>query len=210
MVLAFAKALGDEARWRPAATASSTPARTTASSRSATASPSPGSQRADLFVSIHANSFPGNSVRGAIVYTVSDEASDKMAAALAESENQSDALAGIDVDARGFRSGEGHPRRPDPARDAQFRRRLRAEPGQGTLGTATRMFKIPAPAGELQGAGGAGRALGADRTRLPHQRRPTKSSSSPTEWQGNDGRARSSARSTTTSREREAARPRKP
>ena len=54
---------------------------------------------ADLFVSIHANSFPGGSVRGAIVYTVSDKASDKMAAALADTENQSDVLAGIDVNA---------------------------------------------------------------------------------------------------------------
>ncbi len=52
---------------------------------------------ADLFISIHANSFPGGSVRGAIVYTASDKASDKMAAALANTENQSDALAGIDV-----------------------------------------------------------------------------------------------------------------
>jgi N-acetylmuramoyl-L-alanine amidase len=54
---------------------------------------------ADLFVSIHANSFPGGSVRGAIVYTASDKASDKMAAALANTENESDALAGVDVNA---------------------------------------------------------------------------------------------------------------
>lgn len=54
---------------------------------------------ADLFVSIHANSFPGDSVRGAIVYTASDRASDKMAAALANTENESDALAGVDVNA---------------------------------------------------------------------------------------------------------------
>jgi N-acetylmuramoyl-L-alanine amidase len=57
------------------------------------------SQHAALFVSIHINSFPGSSVRGAIVYTVADAASDKMAAALADTENQSDALAGIDVKA---------------------------------------------------------------------------------------------------------------
>jgi N-acetylmuramoyl-L-alanine amidase len=54
---------------------------------------------ADLFVSIHANSFPGGSVRGAIVYTASDKASDNMAAALANTENESDALAGVDVNA---------------------------------------------------------------------------------------------------------------
>ncbi len=52
---------------------------------------------ADLFISVHANSFPGSAVRGAIVYTVSDKASDTMAAAQAAAENESDALAGIDV-----------------------------------------------------------------------------------------------------------------
>jgi N-acetylmuramoyl-L-alanine amidase len=56
-------------------------------------------QHAALLLSIHVNSFPGSGVRGTIVYTVSDAASDKMAAALAASENQSDALAGIDVKA---------------------------------------------------------------------------------------------------------------
>lgn len=53
--------------------------------------------RADLFVSIHANSFRGRSIRGAIVYTISDKASDKMAAEIAELENRVDVLAGIDV-----------------------------------------------------------------------------------------------------------------
>lgn len=56
-------------------------------------------QHAALFLSVHVNSFPTGVVRGTIVYTVSDAASDKMAAALADSENQSDALAGIDVKA---------------------------------------------------------------------------------------------------------------
>jgi len=53
---------------------------------------------ADLFVSIHANSFSMRSVRGTVIYTVSDSASDKMAAEIAASENQSDILAGIDID----------------------------------------------------------------------------------------------------------------
>lgn len=52
---------------------------------------------ADLFVSVHANSFSGRSIRGATVYTVSEEASDKMAAEIAASENQSDVLAGLDI-----------------------------------------------------------------------------------------------------------------
>jgi len=56
-------------------------------------------QHAALFLSVHVNSFPTGAVRGTIVYTVSDAASDKMAAALADSENRSDALAGIDVKA---------------------------------------------------------------------------------------------------------------
>lgn len=53
---------------------------------------------ADLFVSIHANSFSGRSIRGATIYTVSEEASSAMVAEIAKSENQSDVLAGIDID----------------------------------------------------------------------------------------------------------------
>ncbi len=99
-------------------------------------------QHASLFVSIHANSFPGNSVRGAIVYTVSDEASDKMAADLATSENQSDALAGIDIDQQDS----------DQVKDILFDLTRRETHNFGiafaqalvkNLGTATRMFKVP-------------------------------------------------------------------
>jgi N-acetylmuramoyl-L-alanine amidase len=52
---------------------------------------------ADLFVSVHANSFGSRSIRGAIIYTVSEGASDAMAAEIAASENRSDALAGLDI-----------------------------------------------------------------------------------------------------------------
>jgi N-acetylmuramoyl-L-alanine amidase len=45
---------------------------------------------ADLFLSIHADSHPDRDVRGASVYTLSDEATDREAAALAARENQSD------------------------------------------------------------------------------------------------------------------------
>ncbi|SHG08986.1 N-acetylmuramoyl-L-alanine amidase [Kaistia soli DSM 19436] len=55
------------------------------------------SHHADLFVSIHADSFWGEDVRGATIYTLSDRASDKMAAQIAESENKSDILAGVAV-----------------------------------------------------------------------------------------------------------------
>jgi N-acetylmuramoyl-L-alanine amidase len=55
------------------------------------------SSAADLFVSVHANSFFGNKVSGAIVYTISEKASDKMAEAFAAKENQADVLAGVDL-----------------------------------------------------------------------------------------------------------------
>lgn len=56
-------------------------------------------QAADLFVSIHADSVRQGDVRGATVYTLSDRASDKEAAALAAKENASDIIAGLDLDA---------------------------------------------------------------------------------------------------------------
>ncbi|MCX5493494.1 N-acetylmuramoyl-L-alanine amidase [Kaistia dalseonensis] len=54
-------------------------------------------RHADLFISIHADSFWGSDIRGATVYTLSEKASDQMAAQIAESENKSDILAGVDV-----------------------------------------------------------------------------------------------------------------
>ncbi|HET7412188.1 MAG TPA: N-acetylmuramoyl-L-alanine amidase, partial [Pararhizobium sp.] len=54
-------------------------------------------RQADLFVSIHANSVPQESVRGTIVYTLSDKASDKVSQRLAEAENKADAAAGLAV-----------------------------------------------------------------------------------------------------------------
>jgi N-acetylmuramoyl-L-alanine amidase len=51
--------------------------------------------RAALFVSIHADSVREKYVRGATVYTLSDDASDALAAALAARENRSDILAGL-------------------------------------------------------------------------------------------------------------------
>jgi N-acetylmuramoyl-L-alanine amidase len=46
--------------------------------------------KADLFLSIHADSHPDADVRGASVYTLSEEASDREAAALAARENRDD------------------------------------------------------------------------------------------------------------------------
>ena len=54
-------------------------------------------QRADLFLSIHADTLSDNSeVRGLTVYTGSDRASDPESARLAEAENRSDIAAGLD------------------------------------------------------------------------------------------------------------------
>ena len=51
----------------------------------------------DLFVSLHADSIGNKGVRGASVYTLSEKASDKEAAALASRENKSDIIAGLDL-----------------------------------------------------------------------------------------------------------------
>lgn len=52
---------------------------------------------AGLFVSLHADSHHSRDLRGLSVYTLSDKASDKEAAALAKKENLSDVLAGTDL-----------------------------------------------------------------------------------------------------------------
>ncbi|MBM85924.1 MAG: N-acetylmuramoyl-L-alanine amidase [Rhodospirillaceae bacterium] len=51
---------------------------------------------ADLFISIHADSIADKKLRGASVYTLSEKSSDKEAARLAEQENKSDIIAGMD------------------------------------------------------------------------------------------------------------------
>ncbi len=52
---------------------------------------------AQLFISLHADSHPDRSFRGASVYTLSEEASDSEAAALAAKENKADLIAGMDL-----------------------------------------------------------------------------------------------------------------
>ena len=52
---------------------------------------------ADLFLSLHADSLSDAAIRGASVYTLSENASDKEAAALAAKENRSDIIAGVDL-----------------------------------------------------------------------------------------------------------------
>lgn len=52
---------------------------------------------ADLFISIHADSAVNRSAKGLSVYTLSETASDKEAAALAERENKADVVAGLNL-----------------------------------------------------------------------------------------------------------------
>jgi N-acetylmuramoyl-L-alanine amidase len=51
----------------------------------------------ELFLSIHADALPDSDMRGASVFTLSEKASDKEAAALAARENKADLIAGIDL-----------------------------------------------------------------------------------------------------------------
>lgn len=50
---------------------------------------------ANLLISFHADTLRQSNIRGATVYTISDKASDRMAADLAERENLSDAVGGV-------------------------------------------------------------------------------------------------------------------
>ncbi|MEK9752731.1 MAG: N-acetylmuramoyl-L-alanine amidase [Rhodospirillaceae bacterium] len=53
--------------------------------------------KADLFISIHADTIKDKDIRGPSVYTLSERASDKEAQALADKENKADLIAGIDL-----------------------------------------------------------------------------------------------------------------
>jgi len=55
------------------------------------------SWRADLFISLHADSNPDPNISGLSIYTLSDKGSDRVADALARKENQSDVIAGVDL-----------------------------------------------------------------------------------------------------------------
>jgi N-acetylmuramoyl-L-alanine amidase len=52
---------------------------------------------ADLFISLHANTNLSRKVKGASIYTLSENASDKEAEALAAKENKADIIAGVDL-----------------------------------------------------------------------------------------------------------------
>jgi len=53
--------------------------------------------KADLMISLHADSNPDSDVNGLSIYTLNDGRSDREAAALARRENQSDIIAGVDL-----------------------------------------------------------------------------------------------------------------
>lgn len=53
--------------------------------------------KGDLFISLHADSNPRPEARGLSIYTLSETASDEEAAALAERENKSDIISGLDL-----------------------------------------------------------------------------------------------------------------
>ena len=53
-------------------------------------------RKGDLFISLHADSIKNKRTKGLSVYTLSENASDKAAARLAEKENKADIVAGID------------------------------------------------------------------------------------------------------------------
>jgi N-acetylmuramoyl-L-alanine amidase len=53
--------------------------------------------RADLFLSFHADALKDHRVSGGSVYTLSEKASDTLAAELAVSENKADIIAGVDL-----------------------------------------------------------------------------------------------------------------
>ena len=54
----------------------------------------------DLFLSLHADALAEGRATGTTIYTLSDEASDKMSAALAERQDRQDILAGVDLRAQ--------------------------------------------------------------------------------------------------------------
>jgi N-acetylmuramoyl-L-alanine amidase len=53
--------------------------------------------KAELFISVHADSIGASDLRGASIYTLSDTASDAEAAALAARENRADIIVGVDL-----------------------------------------------------------------------------------------------------------------
>jgi N-acetylmuramoyl-L-alanine amidase len=101
------------------------------------------SQRASLFISIHADYLPKKEgeAQGATVYTLSENASDAEAARLAEDENKADVIAGVDLTAESNEVADiliDLAQRETKMFSMQFARDLITE-----LKPATRMHKHP-------------------------------------------------------------------
>ena len=122
--------------------------------------------KASLFISIHADSIPRSEgqAEGASVYTLSPHASDAEAARLAEAENKSDVIAGVDLSSRAQRRRQ-YPDRSRAARDQGVFAAIRPRSGRRVQGDH-QAAPASAEIGRLHRAQGAGRALGAGRTRL--------------------------------------------
>ena len=128
---------------------------------------------ADLFISLHADSIAqkgfAKAVRGATVYTLSEQASDEEARRMAEKENNSDAIAGLQT-AKFEEEGEVRNilidllKRETSNFSADFSNTL-----VKSLGTSISLSGAPAALGGLQGAASGGHALSAGRTRLYEQ-----------------------------------------
>ena len=90
----------------------------------------------ELFISLHVDSNDLRDIRGASIYTLSEDASDREAAKLAEKENMSDVIAGVDL------TGENSPvasilidlaQRDTMNRSARFAEMALNDLGHGTL-----------------------------------------------------------------------------
>ena len=121
--------------------------------------------KADLFISIHANSISAAPhIRGSTVYTGAERATDVESERLAERENKADAVGG--VEARETASEVADILQDLTMRETRgfshrFTKRL-----LGALDPVMPLSKKPAPRGALPCAEGAGRAVGARRARL--------------------------------------------
>ncbi len=122
-------------------------------------------REAALFLSLHADSAPG--ARGASVYTLSETASDSLAAALAKRENLADRAGGLRLPSVSPEV-RPHPGQPDPARDQGRFGTCRQAGGRGAGGPGATAAEHPPPR-RLRGAEGARRAgrAGRDGVSLP-------------------------------------------
>ncbi|MGO4437473.1 N-acetylmuramoyl-L-alanine amidase [Rhizobium sp. RAF56] len=98
ITLAFAKALADRLNREPGIKAFLTRDKDEYLSLSQRVTVARQNQ-ASLFISLHADTLKQKDIRGSTVYTISDRASDKLAADLADRENNSDKIAGAETQA---------------------------------------------------------------------------------------------------------------